>query len=90
MRVTSLFWAHEPGVVTSANVRVGLESQASVAVGVVNTGVAGHSIVEGSGRLELKPQRTTGVLALASTVHNQKRELVMEGVQRYLIRKRAS
>ena len=39
---------------------------------------------------ELKPQRTTGVLALASTVHNQKRELVMEGVQRYLIRKRAS
>ena len=39
---------------------------------------------------ELKPQRTTGVLALASTVHNQKRELVMEGVQRYLIRKRPS
>src|SRR6478736_2323783 len=36
---------------------------------------------------ELKPQRTTGVLALASTVHNQKRELVMEGVQRYLIRR---
>ena len=39
---------------------------------------------------ELKPQRSTGVLALASTVHNQKRELVMEGVQRYLIRKRPS
>lgn len=37
---------------------------------------------------ELKPQRTTGVLTLASTIHNQKRELVMEGVQRYLIRKR--
>ena len=38
---------------------------------------------------ELKPQRTTGVLTLASTIHNQKRELVMEGVQKYLIRKRA-
>jgi acyl dehydratase len=37
---------------------------------------------------ELKPQRTTGVLTLASTIHNQKRELVMEGLQRYLIRKR--
>jgi len=37
---------------------------------------------------ELKEQRTTGVLALASTVHNQKRELVMEGVQRYLIKRR--
>src|SRR4029078_3032474 len=35
---------------------------------------------------ELKPQRTTGVLTLASTVHNQKRELVLEGVQRNLIR----
>jgi acyl dehydratase len=37
---------------------------------------------------ELKPQRTTGVLGLASTVHNQRRQLVMEGVQRYLIRRR--
>jgi acyl dehydratase len=37
---------------------------------------------------ELKPQRTTGVLTLASTVHNQKGELVMAGTQAYLIRKR--
>ena len=37
---------------------------------------------------DLRPQRTTGVLALASTVHNQKGELVMEGIQKYLIRKR--
>jgi len=37
---------------------------------------------------DLKPQRTTGVLTLASTVHNQKRELVLEGMQKYLIRKR--
>ena len=37
---------------------------------------------------ELKPQRTTGVLTLRSTVHNQAGELVMEGTQRYLLRKR--
>lgn len=37
---------------------------------------------------EVKPQRTTGVLTLASRVKNQKGETVMEGVQRYLIRKR--
>ena len=37
---------------------------------------------------ELKPQRTTGVLTLASTVHNQDGVLVMEGEHRYLLRKR--
>ena len=37
---------------------------------------------------DLKPQRTTGVLILKSTVHNQKGELVMEGTQKYLLRKR--
>jgi acyl dehydratase len=37
---------------------------------------------------ELKPQRTTGVLTMAASVHNQKGELVMDGLQRYLIRKR--
>lgn len=37
----------------------------------------------------LKPQTTTGVLTLRSTVHNQKRELVLEGEQKYLIRRRA-
>ena len=35
---------HEPGVVTSANVIVTLASHASVAVGGVNTGVAGQLI----------------------------------------------
>jgi acyl dehydratase len=38
---------------------------------------------------ELKPQRTTGVLTLASTIHNQKGELVLDGRQAYLLRKRA-
>ncbi len=36
---------------------------------------------------ELTPGRTTGVLGLASTVHNQKGVLVMDGRQRYLLRK---
>jgi acyl dehydratase len=39
---------------------------------------------------QLQPQRTTGVLTLSSTVHNQTGWLVMEGVQKYLIRKRAA
>jgi acyl dehydratase len=39
---------------------------------------------------QLQPQRTTGVLTLSATVHNQTGELVMEGVQKYLIRKRAA
>jgi acyl dehydratase len=31
--------------------------------------------------------RTTGVVTLASTIHNQREELVMEGVQKYLIKR---
>ncbi len=37
---------------------------------------------------ELTPQRATGALGLASTVHNQRGALVMEGRQRYLLRRR--
>lgn len=37
---------------------------------------------------ELKPQRTTGVITLKSSIHNQRDELVMDGMQRYLLRKR--
>jgi acyl dehydratase len=40
--------------------------------------------------IELTPGRTTGVVTLRSTVHNQRGELVVEGVQRYLIRRRAA
>ena len=36
----------------------------------------------------LQPQRTTGVATLATTIHNQRGDLVMEGMQRYLIRRR--
>lgn len=37
---------------------------------------------------ELKPQRTTGVVTLRSTIHNQKGDLVLEGWHKYLLRKK--
>ena len=37
---------------------------------------------------ELTPGRTTGVIGMTSTVHNQKGDLVLEGRHRYLLRKR--
>jgi len=39
---------------------------------------------------ELSPNRSTGVIGLASTVHNQHGVLVMEGRHRYLLSKRVS
>jgi acyl dehydratase len=35
---------------------------------------------------ELVRQRTTGIVAMRATVHNQKRELVLDGVHKYLMR----
>lgn len=37
---------------------------------------------------ELTPQRTTGILGMATTIHNQHGALVMDGRQRYLLRRR--
>lgn len=37
---------------------------------------------------QLEPQRSTGVLTMASSVHNQDRVRVLEGSQRYLLRRR--
>ena len=37
---------------------------------------------------ELKPQRTTGVIVLRATIHNQDGQLVLEGEQKLLVRKR--
>jgi len=37
---------------------------------------------------ELVSQRTTGVIVVRATVHNQRNELVLEGSHRYLVRKR--
>jgi acyl dehydratase len=39
---------------------------------------------------ELTPNRSTGVLGFRSTIHNQRRELVLEGRQRYLLKLRPS
>lgn len=38
----------------------------------------------------LEPGRTTGVLGLSSTVHNQRSEIVMTGVQKYLLRSKGT
>jgi acyl dehydratase len=38
---------------------------------------------------ELVPQRTTGLVVMRSEVLNQRSELVMDGVQKYLLRRRA-
>jgi acyl dehydratase len=36
----------------------------------------------------LTPQRSTGVVTLAATLHNQKGELVLTGEQKILLRRR--
>ena len=35
---------------------------------------------------ELTPQRTTGIVAMRATVHNQERTLVLDGTHRYLVK----
>jgi acyl dehydratase len=35
---------------------------------------------------ELTPQKTSGIVAMRATVHNQKGELVLDGVHRYLMK----
>jgi acyl dehydratase len=50
---------------------------------------AGDTIYPALEVAELVAGRTTGVVALRSTVFNQGRELVLEGMQKFLIRRRA-
>ena len=38
---------------------------------------------------ELMPQNTTGVVIVNSRVHNQRKQLVLEGMQKYIVRKRS-
>lgn len=38
--------------------------------------------------VELTPGRTTGVLTMRTEIRNQREELVLEGMQKYLLRKR--
>src|SRR2546426_22408 len=62
VRVTEWACGQFPVVVASANVRVGLGSQASVAVGVVNTGAAGHSTMVLAGSAEMVGGRVSTTL----------------------------
>lgn len=64
---------------------MGFIEQSSRFLNPVFTGDTLYSALEVS---ELLPQRTTGVLAMTSTVVNQRGESVLEGTQRYLLRKR--
>lgn len=49
---------------------------------------AGDTLYPALEIVELRPQRTTGVARLCATVHNQRGELVLEGEQAYLLRRR--
>ena len=49
---------------------------------------AGDTIYPALEVTELSPGRTTGTVTLRSTVFNQRRELVLEGIQKFLLRKR--
>jgi acyl dehydratase len=49
---------------------------------------AGDTVYPALTITELKAQRTTGVITLRSSVHNQGGELVLEGEQKLLVRKR--
>jgi acyl dehydratase len=49
---------------------------------------AGDTIYPALEVVELSAGRTTGVVTLHSTVFNQRRELVLEGMQKFLIRRR--
>lgn len=66
---------------------MGFIEQSSRFLKPVFTGDTLYSALEVS---ELVAQRTTGVLAMKSAVINQRGETVMEGTQRYLLRKRPS
>jgi acyl dehydratase len=65
---------------------IGLVEQSSRFVRPVFAGDILHPVLQ---VVELAPNRSTGVVALRSTVHNQRRELVLEGAQRYLLRMRS-
>jgi acyl dehydratase len=49
---------------------------------------AGDTLYPGLEIDELTPGRTTGVVGFRSTIFSQRRELVLEGKQRYLLKKR--
>jgi acyl dehydratase len=54
----------------------------------LNPVYAGDTVYPALEVTELVPGRTTGVVTLRSTVFNQRREQVLEGMQKFLIRRR--
>ena len=55
----------------STNVKLGEESQSSLAVGVANIGTAGHSMVDASGKVEI-----TGAVVSATLMICEAEELL--------------
>lgn len=51
--------------------------------------VAGDTLYPALEIAGLVPQRTTGVVVMAVSIHNQKRGLVLSGEHRYLVRRRS-
>jgi len=49
---------------------------------------AGDTLYPGLAIAALTPQRSTGIVTVASTIHNQRSELVLTGEQKYLLRLR--
>jgi acyl dehydratase len=64
---------------------VGFISQSSRFLAPVFAGDTLYPMLE---IVELQPQRTTGVVVVRCTVHNQDGVLVMDGDQRYLLKRR--
>ena len=62
----------------------GMIEQSSRFLKAVHAGDTLHAVLEVS---DLRPKVTTGVLTMSSTVHNQHSVLVMDGVQKYLLRR---
>ncbi len=63
---------------------IGLLDQSSRFARPVYEGDVLHPVLQVT---ELAPNTSTGVIGLRSTVHNQRRELVLEGTQRWLVRR---
>lgn len=61
-----------------------LEQSSRFLAGVVD----GDTLYPALEIVDLKPQRSTGVIVMRATVHNQKRELVLDGEHKYLVKKR--
>lgn len=65
----------------------GFIEQSSRFLGPVYVGDTLYSALE---LTELKPGKTTGVVTMRMEIMNQRGELVMDGIQKYLLKRRAS